>query len=313
MLSESVRGNRIKVVLTGEGADEVFGGYNIFRETKVRAFWSKFPESRVRPALVRRLYPYLFQGAQHPAFLTAFFGRDLEDTRNPFYSHLIRWRNTSRIKQFFSEETRSRIGGYDALDDLKGLLPADYSGWDVFSKAQYLESSLFMSNYLLSSQGDRMAMAHSVELRPPFLDHRLWEFMGRVPPQRKMPGLEGKFILKRCLKRDLPDGILGREKHPYRAPIRQSLLHPAVAESTREWLSEKSVRSSGLFDPGRVGRMLKKISDGSQLNEVDDMALVGIVTTQMLHRDMVENFTRARDDGRDWFAVDRRTESAPCG
>jgi len=312
LLSKRVRQNKIKVVLTGEGADEVFGGYNIFRETKVRAFWSKFPESSVRPRLVRKLYPYLFQNAKHPAFLTAFFGRDLEDTQNPFYSHLIRWRNSSRNKQYFSREVQSRIGAYDGLDDLSRHLPGDYSGWDVFSKAQYLESFLFMSNYLLSSQGDRMAMAHSVEIRLPFLDHRLWEFMGQVPPRRKMPGLDEKFLLKRCLKQDLPESILKRNKHPYRAPNRQSLLHPSIAERTSELLSESAVSRAGLFHPGRVQKMLQKITRASQLNEVDDMALVGIVTSQMLHREMVEHFTKVPDEDRAWPIIDKRPESAPC-
>jgi asparagine synthase (glutamine-hydrolysing) len=313
LLSEKVRQNGIKVVLTGEGADEVFGGYNIFRETKVRAFWSKFPESTVRPRLVRKLYPYLFQDAKHPAFLTAFFGRDLQDTGNPFYSHLIRWRNSSRNKQYFSPEVRSRIGAYDGLEDLTRHLPDGYSRWDVFSKAQYLESSLFMSNYLLSSQGDRMAMAHSVEIRLPFLDHRLWEFMGQVPPRRKMPGLDEKHLLKRCLRRDLPESILKRNKHPYRAPNRQSLMHPAAVERTKELLSEGSVRRAGMFHPGRVQNLLQKITGATQLNETDDMALVGIVTAQMLHMDMVGNFTRIPDDDRGGILIDRRPESGASG
>lgn len=312
LLSERVRLNRIKVVLTGEGADEVFGGYNIFRETKVRAFWSKFPESTIRPRLVRKLYPYLFQDAKHPAFLTAFFGRDLEDMRNPFYSHLIRWRNNSRNRQYFSREVQSQIGAYDALEDLTRHLPGDYFRWDVFSKAQYLESFLFMSNYLLSSQGDRMAMAHSVEIRLPFLDHRLWEFMGQVPPRRKMPGLDEKHLLKRCFRQDLPESILKRNKHPYRAPNRQSLLDPSIAERTSELLSEGSVRRAGLFHPLRVQKLWQKINGTSQLNEVDDMALVGIVTAQMLQREMVENFTKVRDEDRVDPVVDKRQESAPC-
>jgi asparagine synthase (glutamine-hydrolysing) len=262
---------------------------------------------------VRKLYPYLFHDAKHSAFLTAFFGRDLEDTQNPFYSHLIRWRNSSRNKQYFSREVQSRIGAYDGLDDLARHLPGDYFRWDVFSKAQYLESFLFMSNYLLSSQGDRMAMAHSVEIRLPFLDHRLWEFMGQVPPRRKMPGLEEKYLLKRCFRKDLPESILKRNKHPYRAPNRQSLLHPSIAERTSELLSESSVRRAGLFHPERVQKMLQKITRASQLNEVDDMALVGIVTAQMLHRGMVENFTKVPDEDKDRPIIDKRPESAHAG
>ena len=166
LLSKVVRENGFKVVLTGEGADEVFGGYNIFREAKIRRFWAKQPNSKLRPLLLGKLYPYIFNNnprARH--FIQSFFGNGLDRVDDPLYSHFIRWQNTSRIKSFFSEELKMEIGNYSGYDELKQSLPESYYGWDYLAKAQYLEMSVFLSNYLLSSQGDRMAMGNSVEIR----------------------------------------------------------------------------------------------------------------------------------------------------
>src|ERR1035437_9360312 len=143
----------------------------------------------------------------------------------PFFSHLIRWNNTARIKRFFSENITTSMQDYDTLLELKDNLPEKFNKWDALSKAQYLEMKIFMSDYLLSSQGDRVAMAHSLEIRMPYLDYRLIEFMGKVPSYLKIRGLNEKFILKKIYKDILPQSILNRPKHPYRAPIKNSLLN----------------------------------------------------------------------------------------
>jgi len=110
MLSKAVRDNGFKVVLTGEGADEVFGGYNIFRETLVRKFWARQPSSRLRPLLIGKLYPYIFNDPRLKNTLQAFFAKGMEQTEDPVYSHLIRWENTSRAKVFFSDDLAAAIG-----------------------------------------------------------------------------------------------------------------------------------------------------------------------------------------------------------
>src|SRR3990167_3696540 len=96
LLSKLVRENNIKVVLTGEGADEILGGYDIFKEAKIREFWARFPESRFRPLLLKRLYPYLtaFQG-QANAYREAFFNEGLSDTSDILFSHRPRWMTRS--------------------------------------------------------------------------------------------------------------------------------------------------------------------------------------------------------------------------
>jgi asparagine synthase (glutamine-hydrolysing) len=290
LLSGEVRRNGLKAVLTGEGADEVFGGYNIFRETLVRSFWSRRPGSSMRPALVGRLYPYIFQDPRLKASLYSFFARGIEHPQNPLFSHLIRWQNTSKTKIFFSGDLKAALGSYSCYEEVPRHLPSSFSKWHPLSRAQYLEMAIFMTNYLLSSQGDRVAMAHSVEIRMPFLDYRVVEFMGRVPPGLKILGLKEKYLLKKIFQGILPEPVLRRPKHPYRAPIRASLLD-GKPELLKEELSDRSLKEAGLFDGEKVGMLLKKMRTVSHAGEVDEMALAGIFSTQVLFRKFIDGFS----------------------
>ena len=292
LLSREVRNSGIKAVLTGEGADEVFGGYDIFRETLVRKFWSRRPGSEVRPALLTRLYPDIFHDPRVRPALRSFFAKGIDRPDDLLFSHLIRWQNTSRTKTFFSKDLKEAIGGYNGYDDVRERLPESFPVWDVLSRAQYLEMSIFMSNYLLSSQGDRPAMAHSVEIRLPFLDYRVVEFLGRVPPKLKIFGLKEKFLLKKCFRDLLPDTVLKRPKHPYRAPIRDSLMKGDLPY-VREALSEQALREANLFDVSKVGMLRKKLESVPHASEVDEMALAGIVSSQLIYKKFVSRFPAA--------------------
>lgn len=289
LLSQLVHESDFKVVLTGEGADEFFGGYNIFREAKVCRFWARQPDSESRPKLLGHLYPYVFKDPRLVQTLRSFFARSLYQTESPLFSHLVRWENTSRIKTFFSSELKAQIGHYNALEDLTQTLPSDLNHCDSLSKAQFLEAKIFLSNYLLSSQGDRVAMAHSLEIRLPYLDRRLMEFIMRVPPRWKVLGLREKHILKRVLANDLPDAVLQRPKHPYRAPIRESLLGAGGLSYTQELLHEQILRNTGLFDCKRVNSLLLKAKRSLQLSETDNMAIVGILSTQLINDMFITN------------------------
>ena len=290
LLSDVVRRSGYKVVLTGEGADEVFGGYNIFREAKIRRFWSKFPRSQKRADLIGQLYPYIFKDPRLKRTLKPFFGQGLDTTDDPLFSHLIRWGNTSRIKALFSDELTAAIGSYCGYDQVRQSLPQAYEHADGLAKAQYLEMAIFLSNYLLSSQGDRVAMAHSVEIRLPFLDFRVIDLAARVPSKWKVLGLNEKYILKKTFKGILPEEITARPKHPYRAPIRQSLLNEKTAAYTQEALSESALKKTGLFDAQKVTRLLRKLQTPSPASEVDSMALVGVLSSQIVHHQFIEDF-----------------------
>lgn len=294
LLSKLVRQSNIKVVLTGEGADEFLGGYNIFKEDKIRRFWARYPESKWRPLLLQKLYPYLAQSptrAKH--YWEQFFGKGLDRTELPYYSHLLRWNNTAKLKVLFSDSLRSAVGAHDSMPELEAILSQRIDQWNPLSRAQYVEVCTFLSGYLLSSQGDRMAMAHSVEGRFPFLDHNVLKMCSQIPARYKLRGLDEKHILKRSMEREIPQRIVRRAKQPYRAPDSPSFFGRNTPDYVRELLSEKGVRQTGLFDSESVSRLVRKLErkSGQPVSARDDMALVGVLSAQLLYHHFVERFS----------------------
>ena len=290
MLSGLVRQQDYKVVLTGEGADEVFGGYDIFKEAKIRRFWAQNPDSAFRSLLLKKLYPYLdLSGGRGQAYVKSFFGAGLDNPGVPYFSHIPRWDTTAKIKAFYSDDMQASLRE-NPVDVLTESLPDSLSHWHPFNRSQYIEAKSLMGGYLLCSQGDRMLMKNSVEGRFPFLDHRVIEFANQLPPKLKMKVLNEKYILKQAMKRYLPDSILARYKQPYRAPGIPSFFSGQTPEYVEDVLSESALRNAGYFDPTRVGMLVKKIKRGRAIGYKDNMALVGILSTQVWHRQFVENF-----------------------
>ncbi len=275
-----------KVVLTGEGSDEVLGGYDIFKEAKVRRFWAQQPESRMRPLLLKRLYPYLPRlQSQSPAYLRSFFHVDPKTLGDPFFSHRPRWDMTSRIGMFLSGAAREALRGYDPIDELRGQLPGGYSQWPPLCQAQYLESSILLPGYILSSQGDRMQMANSVEGRCPFLDYRIAEFAARVPPRFKMRGLNEKNLLKKAVADLVPPFLSRRPKQPYRSTDVPSFFDEtgrARFDYVEDMLSAKALTNTGVFEPATVGRLVAKARAGGVVGFKDSMALVTVLSTQLV-------------------------------
>ncbi|MCL4294801.1 MAG: asparagine synthase (glutamine-hydrolyzing) [Anaerolineae bacterium] len=298
LLSKLVHDRHFKVVLTGEGADEFLAGYDIFKEDKVRRFWARQPESTLRPELLKRLYPDIPHLSGGPgAYLAAFFREGLAEVAAPAYSHAIRWRTTSRAKRFFSDDLCQTLRNRDGSAALSIDYPPGFSHWPPLHRAQYLEITIFLSQYLLSSQGDRVAMAHSVEGRFPFLDYRVVEFCNHLPPRLKLRGLTEKYLLKQAARAWLPAAIWERPKRPYRAPIHRSFFplpekqrDPSL-DYVRELLSPEQVRTAGLFKPAAVGQLVQKLERGARLSETDDMALVGILSSQLVYRQFVADFS----------------------
>ncbi|MDE3213093.1 MAG: asparagine synthase C-terminal domain-containing protein, partial [Bacteroidota bacterium] len=285
MLSKKVRERNIKVVITGEGADEMLAGYNIFKEAKIRRFWAGQPDSKWRPKLLSRLYPYLpMMKDSNTMALKLFFGYKLAETSNPFYSHLLRWHNTSRIKAFFSDDLQSSLSSYQPMDKVSSVLPADFSKWSDLAKSQYLEVKIFMSGYLLSSQGDRMAMGNSVEGRYPFLDYRVIEFCNSLPENYKLNCLNEKFLLKKMSEGRIPPSITKRSKQPYRAPIASSFFSEGAPGYISEILSKEKLGEYGIFNPKRVLALITKMKSQKDVPEVDQMAVAGILSTQLLYK-----------------------------
>ncbi len=290
LLSKLVQDSGIKVVLTGEGADEMFAGYDLFREAKVRRFWGREPQSTWRPLLLDRLYPYLARSpVSQRAMARQFFGQQLGSWREPGFGHDPRWRSTAALRRLVLPDRRPAAGEPDVRDAFLGSLPAAFPSWSRLAQDQYIEIRTLLSGYLLSSQGDRMLMAHSVEGRFPFLDRNVCALADSLPASYKLHVLDEKHVLKKAAADLVPASILARTKQPYRAP--DAL---AFAGEGAGWIddvaSDRAVREAGLFAPALVQQLVAKCrtkAAGGQFSNSDNMAVVGVLSSQLVYDQLI--------------------------
>jgi asparagine synthase (glutamine-hydrolysing) len=291
LLSKLVREQGIKVVLTGEGADEMLAGYDLFREAKVRRFWAKFPRSTMRPRLLERLYPYMARSpVAQRAVSQRFFGRNLENPNDPTFAHDLRFSGTAALKRLFSPDLRRQIASRDVLADLVATFPREFSRWTPLARDQYVEIRTLLGGYLLSSQGDRMLMANSVEGRFPFLDMNVVTLAASFPPAFKLKVLDEKHVLKRVGRSHVTASILARPKQPYRAPDALSFTGPDKPEWAEDMMSERALEDAAVFHVGAARSLWLKCQNregDSQFSNADNMAIVGILSTQLLHDQLV--------------------------
>ncbi len=288
LLSECVRAEGFKVVLTGEGADEAFGGYDLFKEAKIRRFWSRSPASKARPALLTRLYPYLKNSPSSARAMTErFYAQGLSETEAIGFAHGPRWTTTRRGWQFFSSDARAQMSDTTCRRATQRLAPSA-ANFFAMGRDQYVEAHTLLSGYLLSSQGDRMAMAHSVEGRYPFLDHRVIEFANALPPQMKIRGLKEKYLLKRAVSPYLPLEITARAKQPYRAPDSAAFFQNGqLVDYAHELMSSERIASSGYFDPAAVSKLVAKCRAGRAVGFSDNMSFVCILSTMLVDEQLI--------------------------
>lgn len=305
ILSDLVRRSGIKVVLTGEGADEFLLGYDIFFEAKIRALWAGNPGSHLRPRLLRSLYADIpaISGLPRP-YLEATFGVGLEDPGALGFAHRVRWDSTRRLARFLAPEVRNLIP--EAGAEVEELLADQREISDPVARAQQGEVTTFLAPYLLASQGDRVAMAHAVEGRFPFLDHRVVEFANSLPTAWKAPGLRAKHLLRRALVDLLPDEIRMRPKRPYRAPIHSVFGGDSAPDYVREMFDPAAVARHGMLEPERVARLRARLAGKDRLGEMDEMAVVGVLTTGLFMNAFCSGQAARRGSATRIEFVDRR-------
>jgi asparagine synthase (glutamine-hydrolysing) len=285
-LAKLTRDAGIKVVLSGEGADELFLGYDLFKEVSIRRFCMRQPDSTTRPRLLDRLYPYLTTPGRGGEFWRRSF-LDASPVDDPLFSHLVRFQLGARAREFYSPAMRDTVRGVDVIGELRSSLPTRFFGWSPLNQASYLEMTTLLSSYLLSSQGDRMGMAHGIETRFPFLDHRLFEFAAALPTSTRMIGLKEKEVLRRWAARILPPSIRARGKQPYRAPDASSFFSEG-GEWVQDLLTPEAVARVGVFEPAAVAGLLRRCRAGRATGFRENQALVGVLSTQLWHQQFVE-------------------------
>lgn len=289
-LSALVRSQGCKTVLSGEGADEVLAGYDLFKEAQLRRFVARQPGSARRQRLFERLYGYLPHSPVRSASLAgAFFGVSGSSPGSAGFAHGPRIRATQRSWALWTPELRERLAPWQAQAELEAIVPSTFEAWPGLARDQYVEAHTLLSGYLLSSQGDRPAMAHAVEVRHPFLDHRVIEFANRLPPNLKLRGLTEKYVLRQALRGRMPETIRRRSKQPYRAPDSASFFDADghLAACAQEALDPDRLRAAGLFDGAAVGRLVDKCRSGRAIGFADNMAFVGVLSTMLLHSQFI--------------------------
>lgn len=288
LLARLARERGITVVLTGEGSDETFYGYDIFKESELRRFCLRQPSSTARPQLFNRLYPYLREGGSASGMWQRFF-LEAGATDDPLFSHQPRMRLAGFVRDFYSPEWRAQPRA-DAASDLRADLPPEFARWSTVAQAAYIEIRTLLDGYLLSSQADRMAMGNAVEGRYPFLDHRVFEFAARLPASSKLFGLNEKDILKRWSRGVIPEVVRQRSKQPYRAGDLAAFFGAngsPRAEYVDELLDPKAVAETGLFEPAAVQGLVRRCRAGRAIGVRESQALVAILSAQSWHRQFI--------------------------
>ena len=242
MLLANDAAKRVKVVLTGEGSDELFGGYDYFRVDKaLRAF-------AVVPRSMRGITGGL-TAKRHP--------RASQVHRGPDQMGLVRYSNLVgpiRTENLLAPHIQHMLGGeHRNGDNVELRVPDAYTSWDPFSQFQYYEMKIRLPDRIENSL-DRSSMAHSLEARVPFLDHVLVEFCAGIPASMKMRWLREKQVLRDAMRNVLPGELARRRKRGMATPVKQWLQDP-LPEFAAELLSDGEVRRKGYFDADAVARL----------------------------------------------------------
>lgn len=298
LLSKRVRADGIKVVLTGEGADEILFGYDVFREAAIRRFWSRQPDSQCRGHLLKRLYSFLpqFRDPRTSNMMLEFYRRTIRDVSNPHFGMAIRWSIGEQLSSYLSAEFKSATAGYNPMTSFEQWAPPAYFTSEDTSKVQAAEAMTLLSNYLLSSQGDRASMAHSVEGRYPYLDDEFIMFCARLPKRVKLRGLKDKLVLRNAMRAILPPDISARPKFAFHAPdINSFISNGRFVDTVDTFLDPDRIRKVGLFDLDQVERLKRKALETtiSRIDYRDNMAFVLILSTMILDHQFVQSARNA--------------------
>lgn len=297
LLSQAVADGGHRVVVTGEGADEMLAGYDLFREAAVRRFLARDPDSPTRRRALELLYPWMTRSpGRAPAFAHSFFSRNL-DPADPFLSHRPRWDSTSALKAMMRADVRDAVTD-DPVERLRRSLPKGSDRWHPLAQAQWVETTTLLPGYLLCSQGDRMLMAHSIEGRFPFLDPAFARVAESLPAWHKLHGLDEKHVLKQAFADLVPAEVLARPKQPYRSPDATSFFGGKVPSWVEDMLSADAVAAAGVFRPEVVSRLADKcVRAGDRASgNVDNMRIVAVLSTQLLYHDMISGGRHAVGD-----------------
>lgn len=304
MLSQLVRENQFKVVYTGEGADEILGGYDCYRQDYIRQ-WGNAKSSQEE-----RLNYYLgdFSNDFAPEYLSLLAG--LHETSaqqltvSRFGCYPV-WYDFWQIMQdstqdLFSETFVQQADGYQQqMSQLITTLKPNLQGLHPLNQSLYLEAKTRLPGWILW-RADRLAMANSVEARVPFLDHRLVEVAAQVPPGLKLSGLDEKYILRKLMMPKLPEHPNNFKKRAFYTPIREWFFTEQNAAYLQRFMSEAKLKEAAIFNSQtvkqRLNQLLSRPAPATASEHYQTMKLEWVLflvlTIQILHELFIKKTAR---------------------
>jgi asparagine synthase (glutamine-hydrolysing) len=244
----------VKVVLTGDGGDEIFAGYDKYVvEGRERAYDLMPATLRRAAGVVGAVMPDGMRGRRFLRHLALDGPRRYLDAQSIVHP--------DELGTLFTPEAAARMAPYDPWS---GPIAQLSGGLDWMSAVQYGD----LQNYLpldVLTKVDRMTMAHSIEARPPLLDHRLVEFAARVPPELRYHNGTTKYLFKQALRDRLPDAIIDRRKQGFAVPLARWFRGPLFGYA-RDVLLSASSRQRGVLNPATIERWLQLHQGGRDLD-----------------------------------------------
>lgn len=290
-MSKRVKECGFKVVVTGEGSDEMYAGYPFFKKD----YFTHAPEMNDTEGqeLKRQLDESnrVFKGAilsdesaEHPAF---------NDLLGFTPAWIQPWLQTlERVRPLFSQQVQEELHDYDPALAIAERLDADkLRGRHPLDKVQYTWIKTMLEGQILNWGGDRVDMANSMESRPPFLDHLLAEHAATIPPQVRIRGGVEKWVLREAMRGVLPEVLYKREKFAFMAPPAHTDQNKQaqVNQLVNDRMGLEQIEALGLFDPEQVSRAVDEQRGQADpaLAKRADIVLNHLLGMHLLHQELL--------------------------
>ena len=293
LMSRHVNEAGYKVVVTGEGSDELFGGYPAFRR-------DMFLHGMDTLSAAERAEWESLLAEGNKIFKGAMLAED--EITDPALDKLVGftpsclqpWLSASKhVNGLLSQKLRDKMKGYKPGKAIADALDADMlDGRHPLDKAQYVWIKTMLEGQILTWGGDRVDMANSMEARPPFLDHHLAEFATQLPPTMRIKGRTEKYVLREAMKGVLPKVLYEREKFAFMAPPAHTdeKKWQAMKALANEFLSDEAVKEAGLLDPDGVKALFDLHEDENTPTSTQvqlDAVINHMIGIQVLHKHFV--------------------------
>lgn len=312
LLSGLVRRNNYKVVYTGDGADELLGGYDCFRQDVMRIRGNQVPDETLRRHLYLTEFTQYFAEDYVHLLLELHDAEEQQETLDRFgcYPAWFDFWNIlgDNALEIFNQERVLASPHKGQFESLVRRMKPNLEGLHPLNQSLYIEAKTRLPGWILW-KSDRLSMAHSVEARVPFVDHRLYEFAARMPPEYKLRGMDEKYVLKQVARPNLPPHPADHKKRAFYTPIREWFFTRERSDQVEQYLNEASLLESGLFDPAVVAAMRRQIESEAPPTNYNayyrvmklEWTLLLVLSVQVLFKQFVLKaapcFARAKAEG----------------